>query len=132
MTGRAAAAALARLTGLPVAPADVRELAERGLVRVVAAGDWAFYELTGAAGMDEVSQVVAERLAWLAASVDRWDAAEALGLSQAAFQEAATRHGIRPGRFGRYCRADVAGLRTLAGDCDEAPLPGGTREERSR
>lgn len=109
MTGREAAARLARRTGLPVAPADVRELAARGFVRVVVPGDWPLYEIVRVTRR-RLRHVVAERIAWIADSIDRWDAADALGLSQDEFREAVARHGLRPGRFNRYRRADVARL----------------------
>jgi hypothetical protein len=115
MTGRDVAAMLARRIGLPVAPADVHELAERGLVKLLVPGDWPFYEVNGVT-CEQVLRVVEERIAWLTDSLDCWDAAATLDMSREAFREAAGRHGIRPGRFGRYRRADVARLRGFVPD----------------
>jgi hypothetical protein len=44
---------------------------------------------------------------WLAASVDRWDAATILGIEVHEFENLAACCGVRPGRFGRYRRSDL-------------------------
>jgi hypothetical protein len=126
----------ARLPG--VAPADVRELAERGILRVVVPGDWPLVELDvpgmvvclpGHGGwaslgpgqwaaehlpialVAELRHVGVERRAWLDASCGRWDAAETLSVSREEFDALAARHGVQGGRFGRYSRSDIMRLR---------------------
>lgn len=107
-----AAALLARQTGLlDVAPADVRELAEGGLVHVVVPGKWPLYDLDGFWAVDELRRLGEARRAWWASSMGRWETANALGLSAEEFDALAARHGLKPGRFGRYCRAEVMRLR---------------------
>jgi hypothetical protein len=108
MSGKEAATVLAGLTGLwDVAPVDVRELAERGLVRVVSAGDYPLYDLKGFRAVEELREAGERRRAWWAGSLNRWDAAAALRLSVEEFEALAARGGLQPGRFGRYCRAEV-------------------------
>jgi hypothetical protein len=123
-----AAVLIAQQTGLrDVAPADVRELARRGLVRVVVPGDWPLVSLDIAArlgltaGMaDELRLIVEGRQQWWAASLNRCDAAEALELTPAAFDALASHHGVEAGRFRRYARSDIERLRRL----QFAPPPG--------
>jgi hypothetical protein len=112
MSGKAAAAALAQRWGLhDVAPADLRELAERGLIRVVLPGEWPLYDPDDFTAVEELRRLGDDRRAWWKASINRWDAAELLGLSFEAFDAAAARNGLRPGRADRYRRTDVLALR---------------------
>ena len=112
MSPRAAAAALAQRWGLQdVAPADLRSLAERGLIRIVLPGVWPLYEVEGFTAVEELRRMGEERRAWWAVSVNRWDAAYLLGLSVDEFEAVVARHGLRAGRFDRYRRTDVLGLR---------------------
>jgi choline dehydrogenase-like flavoprotein len=109
-----AAVLLAKRSGLPdVAPVDVREMAERGVLRVVVPGDWLLVGLDDlrAGWIDELRRIGEERRAWRAASLDRFDAAEVLGRSWKEFPELAAQRGVQPGRFGRYARSDIDWLR---------------------
>ena len=112
LSSKEAAAFLARKWGLcDVAPVDLRDLAGRGLIRVAVHGDWPLYELDGFMAVDELRRVGDARRAWWRASVNRWDAAEILGLSLHEFDALTARCGLRPGRFDRYRHADVLALR---------------------
>ena len=112
MPGKAAAAALAQQWGLrEVAPADLRELAERGLIRVTCPGQCPLYDVDGFTAVDELRRVADARREWLAASIDRWDAAGMLGLGVEEFDGLAAGCGLQPGRFGRYRRSEVEALR---------------------
>jgi predicted ATPase len=58
MSGKEAAAALAQRWGLrDVAPADLRELAERGLIRATCPGRWPLYDVEGFTAVDELRRV---------------------------------------------------------------------------
>jgi hypothetical protein len=119
------AALLAELTGLDVTGDDVTALAEQGHVGV--AGyykDWPLYDVaavrrlgTTEDGAAAVTAVVAGRQAWLAASVTTEDAACQLGWDRRDLERVAAQQGIRPGRFRRWARADIA---RLVGDQDLA------------
>jgi hypothetical protein len=112
MSGKEAAAVLARKWGLcDVAPADLRELAKGGLVRVTLPGHWPLYDLEGFTAIEELRQVGEARRAWWAVSINRWDAAEMLGLSTAEFDALAAGRRLQSGRFDRYRRAEVMALR---------------------
>ncbi len=108
-----AAELLARWTRLrDVAPADVRMLTERGLLRIVDGGEWPLVELDEEFGaVEELRCIGEERRTWWAASMSRWDAAKALGVSPEAFDALAANAGLQPGRFGRYLRTGVISLR---------------------
>ncbi len=115
LSSKEAAAFLARKWGLSdVAPADLRELAGRGLIRVVVPGDWPLYDLDGFTAVEELRLAGDARRAWWRASVNRWDATEILGLSLDEFDALAASRGLQPGRFYRYRRADVLALRREA------------------
>jgi hypothetical protein len=115
LSSKEAAALLAQKWGLrDVAPVDLRDLAGRGLIRVAVPGGWPLYDLDGFTAVDELRRVGDARRAWWTASVNRWDAAEILGLSLDEFDTLAACRGLRPGRFDRYCRADVLTLRREA------------------
>jgi len=106
--GKEAAAMLARRWRLyDVAPVDLRELAERGLIRVAIPGQWPFYDLDGFTAVDVLRRIGDERRAWWAGSMDRWDAAATLGLSIEEFEVLVAIRGLQPGRFGRYDRGEV-------------------------
>jgi hypothetical protein len=112
MSAKAATAALAERWGLhDVAPADLRELAALGLIRVVLPGSDPLYDVEGFTAVEELRRVGNERRAWWAASVNRWDAAELLGLSLVEFDVLAAGRGLQPGRSDRYRRAEVDALR---------------------
>lgn len=120
MSPKAAAAALAQRWRLPdVAPADLRGLAERGLIRVVLPGVWPLYDVEDFTAVEELRQVGDERRAWWAVSLNRWDAADLLGVGIDELEVAAARRGLRPGHSDRYRRADVLALRhELSPDAD--------------
>jgi hypothetical protein len=112
---------LAASTGLEVGYADVEALAEQGFLRVCGRyKGWPLYDGDqlhalhhDQAAVDSLRVIIAERQAWLAASMTGWEAADRLGWRIEELTEAATRRAITPGRFGRYLRADIE---RLAGD----------------
>ena len=114
MSAKHAAAELGRRTGLrDVAPVDVRELAKKGHLRRVAGGSAPLYDgadVERFTAVEELRRVGDARRAWRAASMDRWDAAEALGTSLGEFDAFAARRGLRPGSLGRYCRSEIVAL----------------------
>src|SRR5262249_50904473 len=101
LRGQEAAAVLARLAGITdVAPAALRELAERGHLRRLPGGSYPLYDradLESFSAFEELRRVGDERRAWQAQSMDRWDAIEALGISEEEFDNL---H-LQRGRFGR-------------------------------
>lgn len=114
--GHNAAARLAERTGLEVCKEDVEELADAGLL--TAAGSykgWPLWDCRAldAVDVDQLGPIVAERQAWVAASVSTWDAPAYLGLRREEFARVAEQRGLRPGRMDRYATAD---LDALAGD----------------
>jgi hypothetical protein len=112
MSGKAAAVALAQRWGLhDVAPADLRELAERGLIRAILPGDWPLYDVENFTAVEELRRIGDERRAWWAASINRWDAAVLMGVNVDEFDALAARHGLLPGRSDRYRRSEVLALR---------------------
>lgn len=112
LSGHEAAAMLARRWGLrDVAPADLRELAKAGLIRVACPGRWPLYDLTGFTAVDELRRIGDARRQWLAASVDRWGAAAILGMCVHEFDALVARCGLPAGPFGRYRRSDVERMR---------------------
>jgi hypothetical protein len=104
-----------------VAPADVRELVELGLLVSFGDGTWPLVELdvpvvwwerpAPPALVDELRRLGDERRVWRAASCGRWEAAGGLGLSVQDFDLLAATAEVQPGRFGRYARSDIARLR---------------------
>jgi len=94
-----------------VASADVRELAERGLLPI--AEHWGVELVLDIPPdvIEELRRVGDERRAWRTASLDRWAAAQQLGVSWGEVPDLATEHGVQPGRFGRYARSDIDQLR---------------------
>lgn len=109
---------LAGRAGLAVDAADVEELAARGLVQVSGYfKDRPLYRVAeiealaaspGRAGV--LAGIVADRQAWLAASLNRHQAAARLGWPTRELEQAVGRRGVRPGRFGRYPAADIDAL----------------------
>ena len=118
--GHRAAARLAGRTGLAVEKTDVEALADAGLLAV--AGWYKQWPLWDCRALDAVDAgalgaVVAERQAWIAGSISKWDAPAYLGWRREEFTRIARQRGLQTGRLDRYARA---GLDTLAGDEDLA------------
>ncbi len=123
MSGHVAAAVLARRWGLrDVAPADLRELAQEGFLRVTSPGRWPLYDLDGFTAVDELRRVGDARREWWAASIDRWDAAAMIGIGVEEFDFLAARCSLQPGRFGRYRRTEVVALRSAASQGAAPPV----------
>jgi DNA polymerase III epsilon subunit-like protein len=119
-----AAERLAARTGLPADRADVEALAERGLLTEV--GEYKGWPLylplqVDAIEVELLARLVAERLAWLAASLHRREAAEMLGWRLPELERVVQERGITAGRFGRYARADIEAL-AADGDLTERLL----------
>jgi hypothetical protein len=112
---------LAELTGLDVTNDDIVTLAGQGHADVVGYfKDWELYDVaavrqlgTTEDGQAIVAAVVGERQAWLADSVTTADAARWLSWDRGDLKRVAAEQGIKPGRFGRWARTDIA---RLAGD----------------
>jgi hypothetical protein len=110
-----AAEVLATTTALEVRYADVEALAEQGLLRVCGRyKGWPLYDGDqlhalhhDQAAVDSLRVIIAEREAWLAASMTGREAADRLGWRLEELTEAAARRAITPGWFGRYLRADI-------------------------
>lgn len=111
---------LAERTGLAVTADDIRALAEAGDLEVAEV----FYKRRNAYDLyrpadidaldtERVAVLVAQRQAWLAASLCLDDAAAQLGIEAGELASVARERQITIGRFGRYARADID---TLAGD----------------
>jgi hypothetical protein len=106
---------LAEATGLAVTSTDIETLAERGLAHVVDwFKKWPLYDVKeldaipgDPAGLTLLTELVDEREAWTAASLDLWAAAERLGWRRDEFTTAAAAAGVVPGLFGRYALADL-------------------------
>jgi hypothetical protein len=118
--GHRAAGRLAERTGLDVQKWDVEALVSGGLLTV--AGwykEWPLWDRRAldAVDVDIVAAMVAERQAWMASSVSRWDAPGYLGWRRDEFTRIAKQRGLELGRLGRYARQD---LDALAGDEDLA------------
>ncbi|MEV0733397.1 exonuclease domain-containing protein [Polymorphospora sp. NPDC050346] len=116
--GHRAAERLASRTGLDVEKWDVEALADAGALAV--AGwykEWPLWDCRAldAVDVDQLGAVVAERQAWIAASVSKWDAPAYLGWRRDEFERVVKERGLRPGRQDRYAKAD---LDALAGDED--------------
>ena len=118
---RRCAALLAELAGLDVTDDDFLDLANAGHVDSVDSyKDWLLFDVaavrrlgTTEDGIAIVAAVVAGRQAWLADSITTEDAANWLGWHPRDLKRVAREHDIRPGRFGRWARTDIA---RLAGD----------------
>jgi hypothetical protein len=81
--------------------------------------DWPLYDPQALDQLDAavLTEVVADRKAWLAASLPRRAAAVELGWQLPQFDQVVSDRGVTPGRWGRYARAD---LEVLAADQDLA------------
>ncbi len=118
--GRKAADRLAERTGLAVQKYDVEALADSGALAVVGwYKEWPLYSCRDldAVDVEQLCAVVAERQAWIAGSVSKWDAAGYLGWRRDEFTKVAKKRGLTLGRLDRYAKAD---LDALAGDEDLA------------
>lgn len=118
--GHKAADRLAERTSLPVEKWDIEALAEAGHLAV--AGfykEWPIYACPDldAVPLDQVAAVVAERQAWMADSISKWEAAAYLGWRRDEFDRVAEQRGLQLGRYNRYAKAD---LDALAGDAELA------------
>ncbi|MFI7246418.1 hypothetical protein [Streptomyces qinglanensis] len=108
-----AAEHLAQRTGLEVERADIQLLAEQGTLRPV--GDfrgWPLYAIADLDGLDpaDVTAAISDRHAWVEASLSSEESAQLLGWPVGKFEVTAERHGLTPGRFGRYARGGVERL----------------------
>jgi hypothetical protein len=109
---------LAEGTGLDVQDADLQVLIDRGLVEVVDYyKKWALYDvgalntlLATEQGRQVIGEIVVERQAWIQASITEPDAARWLGGSTGDLRKAAADRDMKPGRFGRWARTDIAAL----------------------
>ncbi len=130
-----AAELLTRTTGLDVGYADIEALAEQGPLAVRGRyKGWPLYDgdqlhtlPDDQAAVDRLRVIIAERQAWLAASMTRREAAERLGWRLDELAAAAERRGVTPGRFGRYPHADIerlAGDAALVAEVDAVRLLG--------
>jgi hypothetical protein len=111
-----AAHRLSERTGLPVERPDVEVLAESGVLTVVGwFKDWPLYSCRDldAVDVEALGPIVAERQAWIGASIRAWDAPAYLGWHHTEFKTVAKRRGLRIGPLERYATAD---LDALAGD----------------
>ncbi|GAA1015920.1 hypothetical protein Aple_010890 [Acrocarpospora pleiomorpha] len=112
------AALLSERTGLDVAVADITTLNRRDLTSVVDwYKKWALYDVAALlaliadeAGLATLTEIVTERQAWMAASITAKDAAHWLGWRVEDLQRVAGERGMKPGRFDRWARTDVAAL----------------------
>lgn len=113
---RRSADRLAERTELSVAAADVEMLVERGLLTSCGTYKrWALYDPSDldAVDVDVLAAIVAERLAWIEASVSTWDAPSYLGWRRDELARVAADRGLSLGPLDRYATAD---LDALAGD----------------
>ncbi|MGI5186486.1 3'-5' exonuclease [Dactylosporangium sp. CA-152071] len=109
------------VTGLPVDPQDIEDLAAQGVLTV--AGEYKdrpLYRVADVLALADdpdrlavVTAMVTERVTWWKASLDGWDAAARLRWRRDELAADAAACDVRPGRFGRYAIADVE---RLAGD----------------
>ncbi|GGL43967.1 hypothetical protein GCM10011588_68390 [Nocardia jinanensis] len=111
------AARLAERTGLAVEAADIDALLRAGALQVadVYTKRGRRYDLfrpehIDALTSEQVTPVIDERLAWVAASLAPEDAAAAVGIGVRELATVAHDRQIERGRFGRYARADIEAL----------------------
>lgn len=105
-----AAARLSERTGLEITSDDVELLAERSLLPIVDTyKGWPLYACLDLdrIGVPALSGIVADRVAWLAASLSGREAAAVLGWNQREFDRVAVDRGLRPGRLRRFARAVI-------------------------
>lgn len=121
-----AAAALGanRLAGVLAEAADVEGVTREDVETLVEAGHlreldeykgWPLYSVQDAKNYAaehaaELAAMVADRTAWLAASMDGHQAAETLGWTGAEVVRMTAERGMTPGRYGRWARADIEAL----------------------
>jgi hypothetical protein len=118
--GHKAAARLAERSGLAVEKPDVEALADAGLLAAVGwYKEWPLWDCRAldAVDADLLTAIVAERQAWIAGSISKWDAPGYLGWRRTEFARVAQQRGLTPGRLDRYTKA---GLDALAADEDLA------------
>ncbi len=114
--GHKAAARLAERTSIAVEKWDIEALADAGTLTV--AGwykEWPLYSCRqlDAVDVEQLATVVAERQAWMTASISKWDAPARLGWRRTDFEKVAKERGLQLGRLERYALTD---LDALAGD----------------
>jgi hypothetical protein len=118
--GHRAAARLAARTGVAVKKPDIEALADAGLLSATGwYKEWPLWDCRELDALDaeQVAAGVAERQAWVAASVSKWDAPAYLGWHRKELARVAGERCLRLGRLDRYARAD---LDALAADEDLA------------
>ncbi|MDJ0344248.1 3'-5' exonuclease [Streptomyces sp. H10-C2] len=102
--------------GVEATAADVREMADRDRIAVLDTyKGWPLYSVRDAERLaaehaEELAATVAARVAWIAASRDRHEAAQYLGWKAREFTDVATARHLTPGRFDRYANADLDAL----------------------
>jgi hypothetical protein len=108
-----AAARLAERTGLDMQKCDVEALAGAGLLTVAGSyRQWPLWDCRALDVMDAVALgvMVAERQAWVADSVSKWDAPAYLGWRRDEFARVTKQRGVTPGRLDRYAKANLDAL----------------------
>jgi hypothetical protein len=93
-----------------VAGADIEELVAQDKIQATSSyKGWPLYATADALGLDEdlVRRVVAERTAWLEASLSRDEAAERIGWHWRDIERMGQEGRITTGRLGRYLTADI-------------------------
>ncbi|GAB1646849.1 exonuclease domain-containing protein [Krasilnikovia sp. MM14-A1259] len=102
---------LAVRSGLPIGPDDIEDLAEQGLVAAVDTYKghplYRVGDLVALVGGPDLAVAVADHRAWMAGSLDAFDAARRLGWHTEDLASAAAAAGVRPGRQDRYAIADL-------------------------
>lgn len=100
-------------TGPEAVKDEVEALAEAGHLAVHSSyKEWPLYSCRDidAVDVELLAAVVAERLAWMAASLHTIDARNGLGWRREEFDRAVAERGITAGRYGRYARTDIEAL----------------------
>ncbi|MEU5859130.1 hypothetical protein [Nocardiopsis dassonvillei] len=108
-----AADRIAERTGLPLTRADIAALADRQELSPV--GDYMGSPLYSLNDLDaltheQLQTTITRRRTWIANSLTAQEAADLLGWPLGRFEITAERHGLTPGRLGRYSHADIAQL----------------------
>lgn len=113
--GHKAASRLAQRTGLEVEKWDVEALVDAEILKVHSYyKEWPVYdsrhldEIT----VDQLEPVVAERLAWMEASVHASVAADYLGWRWREFQQVRSERELQTGSYDRFAKADLDALAT--------------------
>ncbi|MFJ8629100.1 hypothetical protein ACIRD3_40480 [Kitasatospora sp. NPDC093550] len=108
-----AAEYLSEQTGLTVERTDIQDLAEQGVLHPVGEfKGWPMYSIEDLDALQHegVTAVITARLSWIEQSLTNVEAADLLGWSTGRFDVTAERHGLTPGRWNRYTRADIERL----------------------